>query len=136
MHRCCLIACSLILSVGCYFHSVVSDASPKPGLRVLVTLSRDSDPRLITLIGSNAYTVDGHVLPSTSDSLALALSHVTRVGGHVEPWHGEHVAFPKSMVVGVERRRLSVPATAGLVGGIMIGLAALGKAVAKQPVMH
>lgn len=136
MHRLCLIACTLILSVGCYFHSVVSDASPKLGSTVLVTLSRDSDPRLITLIGSNAYTVDGHVLPSTPDSLALALSHVTRLGGHVEPWHGEHVAFPKSMVVGVERRRLSVPATAGLVGGVMIGLAALGKAVAKQPVMH
>lgn len=136
MHRLCLIACALFLCVGCYFHSVVREASPEPGSAVLVTLSQDSDPRLITLIGSNAYTVDGRVLPSTRDSLTLALSHVTRVGGHVEPWHGEHIAFPKTMVLGVERRRLSVPATAALVGGVMVGLAALGKAVAKQPVMH
>jgi hypothetical protein len=136
MHRWCLIACTLILSVGCYFHSVVSDASPKPGSTVLVKLSQDSDPRLTALIGPNAYFVDGHVLKSTSDSLALALSHVQRLGGHVEPWHGEHVAFPRSIVAGVERRRLSVPATAALVGGIMTGLVALGKVVAKQPVMR
>ena len=136
MHRSWLIAGTLILCIGCYFHSVVNDASPKPGSTVVVTLSQDSDPRLAALIGPNAYLVEGHVLPSAPDSLALALKHVTRLGGHVEPWHGEHVAFPRSMVVGVERRRLSVPATAALVGGVMTGLVALGKAVAKQPVMH
>lgn len=136
MHRWCLLGCTLILCIGCYFHSVVHEASPEPGSTVMVTLSQDSDPRLDGLIGSHAYIVDGQVLPSPPDSLALALKHVQRLGGHVEPWHGEHIAFPKSSVVGIERRRLSVPATAALVGGIMTGLVALGKAVGKPPVMH
>lgn len=136
MRRSCLLAATLMVTGGCYFHSVVHESSPAPGTVVMVTLSQDSDPRLASLIGSNAYVVDGRVLPSTPDSLALALRHVQRLGGRVEPWHGEHVAFPKTSVRGVERRRLSVPATLGLVGGVMTGLVLLGKAVAKPPVMH
>jgi hypothetical protein len=136
MHRCCVLACALILTIGCYFHSVVHESSPEPGSLVTVTLSQDSDPRLSALIGSNAYIVEGRVIPSTPDSLALALRHVQRLGGHVEPWHGEHVAFPKNEVRGVERRWLSVPATALLVGSVMTGLVLAGKAVAKPPVLH
>ena len=136
MRRSCMLAATLMAIGGCYFHSVVHESSPEPGTVVMVTLSQDSDPRLASLIGSNAYVVDGRVLPSTPDSLALALRHVQRLGGYVEPWHGEHVAFPKTSVRGVERRRLSVPATMGLVGGVMTGLVLLGKAVAKPPVMH
>ena len=136
MGRPCLLAATLMVTGGCYFHSVVHESSPEPGTVVMVTLSQDSDPRLAALIGSNAYVVDGRVLPSTPDSLALALRHVQRSGGHLEPWHGEHVAFPKTSVRGVERRRLSVPATMGLVGGVMAGLVLLGKAVAKPPVLH
>jgi hypothetical protein len=136
MHRCCVLAGALILTIGCYFHSVLHESYPEPGSLVTVTLSQDSDPRLSALIGSNAYIVEGRVIPSTPDSLALALRHVQCIGGHVEPWHGEHVAFPKSEVRGVERRWLSVPATALLVGGVMTGLVLAGKAVAKPPVLH
>jgi hypothetical protein len=84
MHRWLPLGCALILCIGCYFHSVVHDASPEPGSTVVVTLSQDSDPRLDALIGSHAYIVDGRVLPSTADSLTLALRHVRRLGGHIE----------------------------------------------------
>ena len=136
MLRSCLLAATLIVVSGCYFRAEVHDFTPEPGTAVRVTLTADSNPGLWSVLGRMPHIVEGHVLSGGADTLALALSHVERFDGHGEPWHGERVGVPRSSVVRIERRWLSLPATVGLVGGVMVGLVLAGKAVARPPVLH
>jgi hypothetical protein len=127
---------AMVATGGCYFHSSVLEARPESGSLVMVTLTTDSNPHLWALLGAEAHVVEGRVMPASSDTLMLAVRRVTRLDGHDEPWHGEPVGLPRSSVVRVERRWLSIPATTALVGGVLAGLVVAAEAVKKPPVQH
>lgn len=111
-----------VVSSGCYVHRVIVDSSPAPNTSVTITLTSDGTSELSGALGPGARAVDGRVLPSAPDTIALAVHRVRRVGGRIEDWKGEHVSVPRPAVAGVEARLLSAPATGAVVGGAVVGL--------------
>jgi len=107
---------------GCYFHRAILDPVPVPNTSVTVTLTHDGQEQLSGLLGPGARDLDGRVLPSSPDTIALAVYRIRRVTGRVEEWKGEHVAVPQRSAARVEERRFSVPVTTAVVGGAVIGL--------------
>lgn len=115
-----LVAAALIVS-GCYVRSAVRGPAPVPGTEVEVTLSR-SDTTQATALGSNVHVLDGRVVASGPDTLALAVTRALDYGGAAtQQWHGDRIALPHSAIEKVERRRLSVVRTGILVGGVVTG---------------
>jgi hypothetical protein len=137
MHR-WLIAVSAAAGVssGCYFRRTMHDASPTPNTSVTVTLASESTDALSDLLGPGARALDGRVLPSPADTVALAVHRVTRVNGRIEQWKGEHVALPRRAVARVERRWFSPLATAAVVGGAVTGLVLAANMAGRTPVLH
>jgi hypothetical protein len=113
----------VVVSSGCYFHHAVIDPSPLPNTSVSVTLTQQGREELSGLLGPGALTLDGRVLASSPDTIALAVYHMRRVNGRIEPWEGQHVALPQRSAALVEERRFSAPATAAVVGGGVLVLA-------------
>ena len=116
-----LTACTLVSS-GCYVHRAILDPAPLPNMSVTVTLTNDGRGALSGLLGPGARALDGRVLMSSPDTLALAVYRMTRVTGRIESWRGEHVALPQRSAARVEERRFSARATAAVVGGAVTGL--------------
>jgi len=124
MHR--LLGAVIIVTVsmtGCYFHHAILEPVPAPNTSVSVTLTEHSREELSGLLGPGAHTLDGRVLASSPDTIALAVYHMRRVNGRVEQWEGQHVALPQRSAARVEERRFSAPATAAVVGGAVLALA-------------
>jgi hypothetical protein len=111
------------VSSGCYFHHAVIDPFPAPNTSVTVTLTQRGREELSGLLGPGAHALDGRVLASSPDTIALAVYHMRRVNGRIEPWEGQHVALPQRSAARVEERRFSAPATAAVVGGAVLVLA-------------
>src|SRR6266851_2082058 len=109
----------------CYYSTSVRGLAPAPGTSVTVTLAPTARAQGSPQLGSDALVLEGRLLPSTPDSLAIAVSHVARLGERGEMWRGERVALPIQFVARVQRRRLSVPRTTlvivGLAAGIVMG---------------
>ncbi len=99
------------VSSGCYFRRTMHDESPTPNTSVTVTLTTEGTEALSDPLGPSARAVDGRVLPSAPDTVALAVHRLTRVDGRIEQWKGEHVALPRRAVARVERRWFSLLAT-------------------------
>jgi hypothetical protein len=112
-----------VVSSGCYFHRAILDPFPAPNASVTVTLTNDGRGALSGLLGPGARALDGRVLTSSPDTIALAVYRMTRVTGRIEFWDGEHVVLPQRSAARVEERRFSAWATAGVVGGAVTGLA-------------
>jgi|SRR6266550_2352992 len=111
------------VSSGCYFHRAILDPVPVPNTSVTVTLTHDGQEHLSGLLGPGARALDGRVLPSSPDTIALAVYRIRRVTGRIEEWKGEHVAVPQRSAARVEERRFSAPVTTAVVGGAVLGLA-------------
>ncbi len=86
------------VSSGCYFHRTLRDEPPTPNTSVTVTLTADGAGELSDPLGPGAQALDGRVLPSARDTVALAVHRITRSNGRVEQWKGEHVALPRRTV--------------------------------------
>jgi len=136
MHRCLIVVtAAAAVSSGCYFRRSMHDA-PTPNSSVTVTLTADGTEALSDPLGPGARALDGRVLPSGSDTVALAVHRVTRIDGRIEQWKGEHVAFPRRAVDRVERRWFSPLATAAVVGGSVTGLVLAANMAGRAPVLH
>lgn len=115
-----LVAPALILS-GCYVRSAVRGPGPVPRTEVEVTLSR-LDSTLATTLGSNVHVLDGRVVVSGPDTLALAVTRALDYEGvATQKWQGDRIALPRSAIEKVEQRRLSVVRTGILLGGVVTG---------------
>ena len=119
-----------VVSSGCYVHRAIVDPSPVPNTSVTITLTNDGTSELSGPLGPGARAIDGRVLPSVGDTIALAVRRVARVSGRIEEWRGEHVAVPRHAAAQVEARVLSTRATAAVVGGAVVGLALIAGGIA------
>jgi len=124
------------VSSGCYFHRAMLDEPPVPNTSVTLTLTSDGAETLSDPLGPGARELDGRLLPSAPDTVALAVYRMTRVGGRIEPWKGEHVAMPRRAVARLERRWFSPFATAAVVGGVVTGLVLAAQVAGRAPVLH
>jgi hypothetical protein len=137
MHRLLFaVTAAAALSSGCYFRRTMHDESPAPNTSVTVTLASDSTDAFSDLLGPGARALDGRVLPSAPDTVALAVHRMTRVNGRIEQWKGEHVALPRHAVARVEWRWFSPFATAAVVGGAVTGLVLAANMAGRTPVLH
>jgi len=119
------------VSSGCYVHRAIVDPSPAPNTSVTITLTNDGTSELSGALGPGARAVDGRVVPSAPDTIALAVHRVRRVSGRIEEWKGEHVAVPRPAVAGVEARLLSAQATAAVLGGAVAGLVVIAAVIGR-----
>ena len=85
-------------------------------------LTHDGQEQLSGLLGPGARALDGRVLTSSPDTIALAVYRIRRVTGRLEEWKGEHIAVPQRSAARVEERRFSAPVTTVVVGGAVLGL--------------
>ena len=121
---------------GCYFRTPVREASPATGSPVRVTLTQEGSVDLAKLLGAQIHTLDGRVVSSSHDTLAIAVSRAVRLDDSGQVWHGEHVAIPRTDISVVDHRHLSVPATALIVAGVTTAAVLAGNAVKRPPVLH
>ncbi|HXL35140.1 MAG TPA: hypothetical protein VN953_09475 [Gemmatimonadales bacterium] len=136
MHRWLIAVTAVVgMSSGCYFRAML-DEPPVPNTSVTVTLTSDGAETLSDPLGPGARELDGRLLSSAPDTVALAVYRMTRVGGRIEPWKGEHVAMPRRAVARLERRWFSPFATAVVVGGAVTGLVLAAHVVGRAPVLH
>jgi len=124
------------VSSGCYFRRTMLEEPPAPNTSVTVTLTADGVGELSDPLGPGARALDGRVLPSARDTVALAVHRMTRANGRVEEWKGERVALPRRTVARVERRWFSAFATAAIVGGAVTGLVLAADMAGRPPVLH
>lgn len=124
------------VSSGCYFRRAMREEPPPPNTSVTVTLTADGAGELSDPLGPGAQALEGRVLPSARDTVALAVHRITRSNGRVEQWKGEHVALPRRTVARVERRWFSPLATAAIVGGAVTGLVLAANMAGRTPVLH
>ena len=129
----CVFAAATFIWTGCYFHTAFRGLSANPGATVEVTLTPWGSDSLAPRLGVGAHAVDGRVVSSGSDTLALAVSRVLLTSGKIQPWLQERVALPHDAIASVEGRRFSAPATVLLAGGALAGLIIVAKAVKKPP---
>ncbi len=137
MHRWLIVVTAAAgVSSGCYFRRAMLDARPAPNTSVTATLTSEGTEALSDPLGPGARALDGRVLPSAPDTIALAVHRMTRTNGRIEQWKGEHVALPRRAVARVERRWFSPFATAAVVGGAVTGLVLAASVVGRPPVLH
>lgn len=121
---------------GCYFRTPLRDESPAPGSPVRVTLTREGSVDLAKVLGAQIHTLDGRVVSSSHDTLAIAVTRAVRLDDSAQVWRGEHVALPRTAISVVDHRHLSVPATALIVAGVTTAAVLAGNAVKRPPVLH
>ncbi len=107
---------------GCYYAASVRRLAPAPGTNVTVTLAPVARVQALPQLGSDASVLEGRLLASTPDSVAIAVSHVARFDEKGEMWHGERVALPFQFIARVQRRRLSIPRTTLVIVGLAAGV--------------
>lgn len=121
---------------ACYVHSVIQEPSPELGTEVEITLT-PSYGGDTTRWGSSIRVLDGRVLKSGPDTLALAVTRALGVGEmSTQKWHGDRIAVPREAVVKVERRQLSIVRTGLLLGAGFLAAVALDHAVGTPPVQR
>jgi hypothetical protein len=113
---------------ACYYTTSVGP-TPVPGANVTVTLAPVAQAQVSPQVGSDARVIEGRLLPSPPDSLALAVTHVARFDERGEAWHGERVTLPIRFVERVQQRRLSTTRTWLAMVGLAAGVLAAARIV-------
>ena len=101
---------------ACFYRTALRETAVAPGTAVRVTLTNQASQDLIDLLGDKVHTLDGRVVRSGADSLVIAVTRVVRVDDSAVVWQGERVALSRMPLAVVDRRHMSLPATALLVG--------------------
>ena len=106
--------------MGCYTNVPLWSGAPAPGSEVTVGLSDQGRTVLAPLIGPGARRISGRVVSISDSAFTLGISGVQYVTeGKMNRWNGELVNVPRSVVSGIEERRLSRSRT-----WITVGIAA------------
>ncbi|HET6779437.1 MAG TPA: hypothetical protein VFH26_11145 [Gemmatimonadales bacterium] len=103
---------------ACYTYRPLSTPEPTPGARVSAQLTTEGSRDLTSQIGPEVLHVEGNVLRTDSAGMELKVQEVESYRGIRSDWHGEMVRLPRTAVVGVQERRLSVGGTT-LMGGVL-----------------
>ena len=112
------------VSAGCYRYTPIeTGAPPALGTEVRLRLTDAGAVSLAPLVGNRIELVDGRLVSVADTSLTLSVSGTTDRLGNETPWRGEEVAIPRTMLTGLEQRRLD-RGKSYLVGGIAAGFVA------------
>ena len=117
-------ALALVLFGGCYSYAPLPSAAPNPGVRVSAELTDLGTARLAVLLGQGVRDVDGPVVASGADTLALSVLQVRLRTGEETYWKGETVALPRGLIGELREKRFSRTRSA-LPGGVLAGGALL-----------
>lgn len=113
---------------GCYSYVPLEDTSPRRGDEVRVYGAPDDDGRSPSRSPAGDAYVQGVVIASTSDSLALWTRRMLRGGDLVEEIRRDTLAVALSDVRRIERSEVDALKTGGLVVGglgLFVGVAVL-----------
>jgi hypothetical protein len=72
-------------------------------------------------IGSNVRQVEGKIISANDSAISLSVTSVQRRTGFGESWNGETVSIPRSSIVMLEGRQLSVSRTLASAAAIVAG---------------
>jgi hypothetical protein len=112
----------LALLTACYTYQPLETTVPAPGQRVSAQLTVEGSRDLTPEIGPEILHVEGDVVQADSTGVDLDVQEIESYRGIRSDWHGEHVRLPRTAVVGIQQRHLSVGGTAVLTGALTTGL--------------
>jgi len=119
-----LATCSLLLQ-GCYESLPLQQGVAPSTARVEFQLNDAGRIALGDKLGANVLKVEGTVLQQDNSSYQMSVFRVTHFDGSSAAWTGERVSVAKEHTVGYSVRRLNKVRTALLVGGVVVGIAAI-----------
>ena len=128
-------ALGMILLTGCYYRTRFGPDGPPVGSSVRVTLTPAASRSLTDVIGDRVHVLDGRTVRGSRDSLSIAVTRIGRFDDSGVKWNGETVTLPRVDVLAVERRELSAPMTALMVGSALMATVLAAKALGK-PVIN
>lgn len=110
-----------LLLVACQQYVEVTPAPIPASGQVRLTLGDDATPLQLDPVGSGVKRIEGKVVGATDSTIGLAVSWLTRRSGYEESWQGETVWIPRRSVIGLEKKKLSVPRTLFTLGAMVAG---------------
>jgi len=96
---------------------------------VRLTLSDSGGNAAYGPLGSSLRQIEGRTTAVNDSSVRMLVTGVTRKTGYDESWGGDPVAVPRSYIVSVEKRKLSVPRTLATIGAVIAGSYFVGSAL-------
>jgi hypothetical protein len=116
-----------ILSVlfGCYESVPVEINRVEPGTKIRVTLTDAGADSLARYLGPGVERVDGKLINTTDERLALGVTSIAMKSGQDQYWKGETVAIPRSALATVQQRKVNKPKSLLLGGAFIAALASL-----------
>jgi len=109
----------LCVLCGCYESVPVQLNSVQPGTKIRVTLTDAGADSLARYIGPGVERVDGKLINTTDDKLAVGVTSIAMKSGQDQYWKGETVAIPRAALATVQERRVNKPKSL-LLGGILV----------------
>jgi len=120
----------LLLATGaCQQYVELGVPTPVANTDVRLTLSDSGGNAAYGPLGSSLRQIEGRATSVSDSSIRMLVTGVTRKTGYDESWGGDPVAVPRSYIVSVEKRTLSVPRTLATVGAVIAGSFFLGSAL-------
>lgn len=101
---------------GCYTYVPTGMTLPAQGKPVRVFLSTPQDVRLSDLTANDVVVIDGELIGTSDEQVALSAWWVKSRSGYETLGQGETVTIPLSHLEGVRQKRLSVLRTAAVTG--------------------
>jgi hypothetical protein len=121
---------ALLASPGCYAFVATRPETSLEGKDAQLELSDSGAVVLSAVIGPSASAIAGKILSDANGTYVVALASVHLRDGEDVRWRGEHIAVPRTLIVGKGERRFS-PSRTALFGGIIAaGLVAAREAFA------
>ena len=118
----------MLCLMGCYETVPILSSAPREGAEIEARISDSGSASLTQRVGEGVETVRGHYQTSTTDTLVLRVSSVTRRNGHEDFWKGERLGLSRADIANLRERKLSRPRTAGVIaiGVLAASLVRLG----------
>ena len=111
----------LLVVCGCQRYVELGNSPAVTRGDVRLTVSDETASVQYGAIGSNVRQVEGKVISATDSAITLSVTSVQRRTGFGETWNGESVSIPRSSIVMVEGRQLSLSRTIATVGAVVAG---------------
>ncbi len=115
----------VFLLQGCYTVKAVEEpGGPRPGSRVVASLTADGSQQLASQVGPRVVAVEGVLDEATPSELSLRLVRTEGANQVSTFWNQEEVSIPRPAIAQLRERRLDRPRSY-LVAGLIVGGAAL-----------
>jgi hypothetical protein len=113
---------------GCYSVKAVEAGGPRPGSRVLASLTADGSQQLASQLGPRVVAVEGVLDEATPSVLSLRLVRTEGANQVSTFWNQEEVTIPRPVIAQLRERRLD-RTRSYLMAGLVVGAAALAAAL-------